>query len=566
METRRQRYQARLAQLKARRTGWEQTWRDIGTHMVPYRLLFDTHEQNRGERRDTAIINSTPVQALKTQSAGLMAGVTSPARKWFTLTTVDAELAKNKAVKLYLTECEERIRTALQVGGFYTALVNGTYLDLGSIGTAALFLEEGEPGKVRFEPLPVGQYYLDIDRDGKVDTCYRELKRTARQIVQKFGMENASEAVKNAYNRGQFDSLFDVVHAVQPNDEYKHRALEVRYGGKFSSCWFEPADAQSNRFLRESGYEEFPVLAPRWSTLPGDIYGRGPGWDVLGDCKELQHHETRKAEMIDKITAPPVVIRGANSRKASLLPHAQTHMPRGQDAAVEPIMEVEAAALAAMKDHIAEIEDRIESGMHADLWRRLVDDERNQRATATEVEGLRQEIMLMLGPFLQNADDGLLEPTVTRMFFILERNDLLPLAPEELAGQDLKVQFISIMHKMQQTTELISTRALLQELALLVQTHADAVDKIDGDALVDEIAEAVGVNPAVIRSKDEVAEVRRVRAEAESVKQEGEAALAATQGLQNLSGTDPAKVSEIASMFSPVAAAQGGALGSVKDQ
>jgi hypothetical protein len=555
-ESRKQRYLGRLAQLEARRAPWESAWWDITDQIIPYRVVRTPSQINRGDKLEGKIINTTPSMALRTLAAGMMAGITSPARKWFNLTTVAPKLAKVKKVKLYLDECQQRLETLFHTSNFYKALSNGLYLDLGGIGTAFMLEEEIEPGRVNFDALPIGQYYLDVDHEGRVDTCYRKLSFTTRQMVQKFGLEKVSQHVKAAWNASNYSQSFVVVQGIQPNDEFNYGAYG-RQGMKFASCWLELDGGNDSNMLREEGFYEFPGLAPRWSVRPGDVYGRGPGWDVRADCKELQHHEARKIELIDKLSRPPLVVRG-NVRNPSLLPGDYTRAGKGQEADIKPIMEVKPEALNALKVHIEEIEYRIQVGMHADLWRRIIDDDRKQRATATEIEAARQEIMLMLGPTLENVNNDLLDPVVERSLGILERADMLPLAPEELEGQPVKAQFISILHQAQQTTGLASVRGFIADVGNIAQLRADAIDNINADELVGEMAEIYGINPAAVLSKKEVEKVRAEKAKAEQDAAASEQMSRLAEGANKMGNTDPEKLSAVAQQLAPVAAAQGG--------
>lgn len=559
MPTRREKYEQRLASLKNARASWETPWREITEQLVPYRVVWDRFKRNRGDKEESKIINNTPVLGLQTLAAGMMAGITSPARDWFGLTTADPELAEHRDVKVYLDKAEEVVRAMLAGSNWYTSLANGTYLDLGSIGTSAMFHEEGDPGDVRFSPLPIGEYFLDQDHSGQVDTCYRELDMTVRQVVKKFGRDACSDVVKRLWDEGKYDQTVQVVHAVQPNDEYDYGQSGPR-GMGFSSCWWDKGDQRKDVFLRESGYEEFPVLAPRWFVRPGDVYGRGPGWAARGDCRVLQLHEKRLLSMIDKITDPPMKVSEGISR-ASLLPGDKTYMPEGAERVFEPAMEVAPGALEAMHEHIMRAEQRIKETMYVHLWQAMINDERNERPTATEVEAKRQEIMLMLGPLLENLNGGLLEPAIERTFNIALRTDQLPPVPEELNGQEIKIKFLSIMHQMQQVTGLAGIRTLLNETANLAQLRADAIDKLNSDVIVDELVRITGVRSDAVLSKDEVDEVRRQKAEQAQAKQTGEAMLQATAGAKNLSGFSPQTITDVAGALSPAAQAQGGALG-----
>ena len=95
----RQRCDKRLAQLKTERNSFETSWRELGEFFMPMAPRFLTSERNKGDRRNTKIINNTPVLAADTLGSGMHGGMTSPARPWFSLTTSDTELAERAAVK-----------------------------------------------------------------------------------------------------------------------------------------------------------------------------------------------------------------------------------------------------------------------------------------------------------------------------------------------------------------------------------------------------------------------------------------------------------------------------------
>jgi hypothetical protein len=558
-ESKRERLQSRLAELKAERQSWETVWRDLSEQLAPYLLQLDPkHQRNRGEKKDAKILNSRPVRACKTLEAGMMAGITSPARDWFGLVTGHQELDDAQLVRVWLDECRDIIAAELAASNFYRALAASVYPGMVRLGTGAMFLEE-IAGSLRFRPMPLGEYWLDVNADGVIDTCFRELAMTARQMAQQFGLKNCSQNVREAIKNKKPSTVFTVCHAVYPNNEYEPGRLG-RHGMRFASCWWDPRDERKDKLLLEGGYEEFPVLAPRWSAMPSDAYGRGPGWDARGDCRMLQHLEHRLMQLVDKITNPPMKASGSVTR-GSLLPGDITHVgANGQMGTFEPAIEIQPQAVTALEGHIERTEIRISETFYEHLWNLLIQDERNQRPTATEVEAKRQEVMLQLGPLLESLNTELLEPVIERTFSILMRLGRFPEPPEELDGQEVKIEFISIMHQMQQATGLVSIRTLITEIMAIAQVSPDVIDKVDADVIADDLAKITGVNPRAIRSDKAVAKVRKVRAEQEMQKQATEQALAVTQGISNVSGADPNQLTQLAQTLSPVAAAQGGAL------
>lgn len=560
-QTERQRLERRLAELRDERATFEKDWRDITAQMAPNRARWDRGKHNRSTPKDTKLINSTPQRALRILAAGLMAGITSPSRIWFHLNTSDSELNEKHSVRSYLDEVERIIREVLAKSRFYQTLASGIYRDLGSVGTAGAFMDADDVTGLRFESFTIGEYFLAANVNGIVDTAYIERPMTVRQIVQKFGLDNVSPQLQNSFKQGNLKGTHDVIHAVYPNADIVPGRLGPD-GMEFASRWWEKNSPKG--FLREGGYNEFPGLFPRWNTQAGETYGRSsPGWESLGDCKALQHLEIRSAQLVDKLTKPPMKASSAmRSERASLLPGDMTYMPPGQGHVFEPAFKIDPAALEAVRNDKTDHELRINQNFYVDLWMSMLSDTRAQRATATEVEAKRTEVMLQLGPLLENLNNELLEPAITRTFAVLQRQGRFPEPPPELENSTgaVKIEFISIMHQAQKMTGIVGVRELIIQTLTMAEARPDAVDKLNVDAIMDELADMLGIKPDLILSADEVAEIREAKAAQAQAQAQGEAMLAATEGAKNLKDVDPQQIQDVAATLSPAAAAQGGLL------
>jgi len=271
------------SQLENERSSFISHWRDLGDYILPRRPRFFVSDTNRGERRNQKIIDSTATLAARTLRSGMMAGVTSPARPWFRLTTPDPDLAEFGAVKEWLHNVTQRMTTVFLRSNLYNALPT-VYGDMGTFGTAAMSVEEDFHDVIRCYPFPVGSYMIANDDRLAVNVFFREFRMTVRQLVQKFGKKNGageidwsnfSEMVKSAYMNNQREAWIDVCHVVLPNDDYNPDKIDAKYK-KFVSCYYEAGTSNAtsgnylrnddNRYLRESGYDYFPFLCPRWEV------------------------------------------------------------------------------------------------------------------------------------------------------------------------------------------------------------------------------------------------------------------------------------------------------------
>lgn len=533
----RERYVRRLAALKTERSSWIEHWREIAEALLPRAPKFDGTKPNDGTKKHQRIVNSTPVLALRTLSAGMMAGITSPARPWFRIGTPDAELNEFGSVKQWLHLCEDRIRQVFAKSNIYNQL-HTVYEGLGSWGTCPLHVDEDVEDVIRGYVYPVGQYCLTNSFRLAVDTSYRELPMTVGQVVQQFGLERCSLRIQQRYHRGEFDGWERIAHVIEPNTGYVPGRLGPE-GMRFKSCWFEVDGDINTGTLRDGGYEEFPVLAPRWKVSGEDVYGTSPAMEALGDCRALQLLEKRKAEAMDKIVRPPM--RGNTSLmhgKVSILPGDTTFADSlGAGRAFEPAMEVSPQALPAVGAEIMRHEDRIKSSFFADLWLALQMSQGPQM-TAREVMERHEEKLLQLGPVMERLNDELLDPLIERTFGIMLRRGLIPEPPEELQGMDLKVEHISIAAQAQKMLGIGQVERIASFVGGLAAAAPDTLDKLDFDQMVDEYGNMLGVPPNLIRTDEAVAELRAQRAEAAQQAQQAQAAMGAAQGAKVLSETD----------------------------
>lgn len=537
----RQRYLKRLNALKNERQSWLDHWRELSEYLQPRKSRFLVNDTRPGAKKNERIVNSTGTFGVRVLSSGMMAGITSPARLWFRLTTPDPDLAEFGTVKSWLHDVEQRIRTAFARSNVYNHL-HQVYENLATFGTAALYIEDSPTDILRAYTFPIGQYSLANSAELRVDTLYRELRMTVAQLVEQFGEERCSVQVKTAYRQGELDRWIEVVHLIEPNRQQQPGRLGPE-GFAWRSCWFEAGgpDIKPGEpdFLREAGYHEFPVLAPRWTVTGEDVYGSSPGMDALGDVKALQLLERRKAQAVDKIVSPPMRAPvSLRSVKASLLPGDITYVDSVQPGqAFGPAFEVNTAAVTVLSAAIAEHEARIKTAFYADLWLMMAQGS-DSTMTAREVAERHEEKMLQLGPVMERLQDELLDPLVDRTFSILLRNGDLPPPPEELQGMELRVEYLSIMAQAQKMLGITGVERLASFVGSLAAVKPEVLDKLDFDQMVDEYGQMVGTPPALVRSDEDVDTIRQARAEEAAAAQQSEVQAQAIQGAKTLSETD----------------------------
>ena len=131
----------RWGALKSERSSWLTHWREISDYLLPRSGRFLTTDRNKGDKRHNNIYDSTGTRALRVLAAGMMAGMTSPARPWFRLATADPEMMASEPVKVWLHDVQRLVLDVFARSNTYRAL-HSMYEELGAYGTSASITPE----------------------------------------------------------------------------------------------------------------------------------------------------------------------------------------------------------------------------------------------------------------------------------------------------------------------------------------------------------------------------------------------------------------------------------------
>ena len=550
------------ALLRERQT-WDPHWRDIIKNIDGRRSGYLDSKPNNGSRRNSNIINDTATRALRTLSSGMMAGITSPARPWFRLTTPDPGLMERHSTKSWLYILEGRMRSVTSRANTYQ-IFPGIYSDIGSVATSCNIIEESVDKVIHIHSSPIGQFSLSTNPERKIDSIYRAFSMTVRQLVTRFGIDAISHETRKHYDEGNYETWVKVLHIIEPNTEIIPMAIGPA-GRSFRSVWLEVETSDDQQEpLEIDGYHEWPGLTPRWDIRGEDVYGSGsPGMNSIGDIRQLQSMEKDSAKQIRKLGDPPM--KGPTSlrgRRASLLPGDMTYVDSTAGAATfEPAIKIDPRGIEYTEAKIVRIENRVNSSFFADVWL-MAAQSRDVRKTATEINEMHEEKMLQLGPVLDRLNTEMYDPYIDRQFGVMLRKGHIPPPPEEMQGQEIRVEYISIMATAQKMLGIGSVDRLLGFVGAVEPLYPDIKDLYDFDQMGQDYAEMLGVNPSVVVSTDILDQVRERRAQQMVQMQQAEQMQQAAAGAKDLAAADMSgdnALTQLTGAFGGVAGASAGA-------
>ena len=481
--------------------------------MAPGTGLFDCDCDLENSHIDyQELLDSEPITYLDTTVAGLYGGLINPASRWFDL-TIDKTKRRNRILDMYtvntgLEQAREFLYYLFARSNFYSAM-RSVISEWVRYGVGCMLVEERDWDFIFFNPLTIGEYYLGINEKGEYDKLARKLSFTADQMIDRFGEENVPTRVIDTYNSGNFETRFEVFHLICPNTN--NGLVPSRF--KFVDLYWT-ADNDKGVFLRTSGFVSNPIVVFSWERKNlRTIYPMGIGEKILGDVKELQY--TVKCLNVNKsyLANPALALHTSLGRKP-VLPGARYYTDQEPAKVASEIFKVN-SHIVELEDSRTRLLDKIRKMSYAELM--LLFAQQNKGSmTAREVTAIVNEQMTLLAPVYLQAKEGL-NALFKRVIDICIRRGAFP-ETNGFNPREIGVEFMSSIAKAQRMAEVGSLQDLLMYISSLAQVKPGALDYINEDAIVKDIADRLG-NSSKINSDDRVAGLRQAQAQAQQEQQ-----------------------------------------------
>lgn len=474
---------------------------------------------NEGQKKTQRLYESTAIHANELLAASLQGSLTSPVIQWFSLTLSDDQYSRDHHVSLWLDTVAKILYRVLSHSNFNSEIFE-VYLDLGSFGTGALFVEE-EPGPnlfngLLFDSLDIGEYVIDENKQGYVDSVYRTVPLSARNAQEFFGKDFrlCSEKIRESATKKP-EEMFEFLHVVAPRGYSK---VFGSMGFPFASCWFEK---QPRRKIRESGYEEFPFMVPRWLKTSGELYGRSPAMTAMPDIKSLNRIRQLVFRALGKSIDPPMMMLDDGVIGNVKLTPAGLNVVRDMQA-------LQAIQHQGRPDFSSLEEKKLQEAIRRIFFTdQLQLQQGGPQMTATEVQ-IRFELMQrLLGPTFGRLMSELLSPMIRRVMGILWRRQMLPPLPpvlEKVGFANLEIEYEGPLSRAQRSQDILAIERWFQVNAPLLQMKPEVMDVLEEDDIARDTGKVVGMRPSWLASTERLQEKRDYRAKQQQAAEAAQAA------------------------------------------
>lgn len=525
------RYQAKQIFDKVRTS-----WLDYGKWALPHRIKWMLSQVD-GQRNNAHIVDPTHILALRSYVAGFLEGNTSATRPWYRIGTPDPDLNMNAENHAWLDRFTRRTLQVLTTSNFYHA-AGEFYYDYGVFNTGAHYIEELK-GRLHFHTLTPGSYYVINNSHGEAVIMVREFCLTVKALVDGYAKKkngewdwsNISSGVRKLYDDGIYTQLIDIVHIIKENDDFNSDEPQALLNRKWISYTYEiggqsghayaegqeigvpgPDPRDKDKYLKISASKRKPFIVGRSFGSSNFEYGeKGPTSDALGLIKSLNKKAIGKDQALEQMLRP--AMQGpANLKKSYITTAANSYIPLDPTSlaqkGVRSVFEINPAIGSLIQD-VSDLRNQIEKLYYADYLLYL---SRNPKTrTATETNAIVQEQQIVIGPNLQSLNWTYNIPVVEFvMDYVLFDDPIMEQypAPEALAGNALRPEFVSVFAQAQKAADLPSVDRYMAMVSNVGQINPAIWDKADLDKLADIYEDRLFLPAGLNRAQNKVDAMR----------------------------------------------------------
>lgn len=521
------RTEAALRRLEAFRSGrvnWNNHYAEIAERVLPHANNFNT-TPTPGIKRTEQMFDATAALALTRFASALESMLTPRSQRWHRLTGKPGRRLSRDAMLWLEYATEKLFEFRGRPTAAFASQIHEVYTSLGAFGTGCIFVGEIPGSGPYYKAMFLGEVFIAENQYGIVDTVYRCFKMAARQAYQKFS-EALPDTIKVAADK-EPDKMFEFLHCVQPNDEFK--PIRRDYLGKQFSSYY--ISLEGKKLIGVGGYRRFPYMTPRYITFPGEEYGRSPAMTVLPDIKMLNEMSRTAIRAAHRKAEPPLLVHDDGVlTNIKLKPNAQNFGgvdEQGRPKVLPFNTNADIGLTLEMQDQRRKV---INDAFLVTLFQILVEEARQM--TATEVMERTREKAALLAPAMGRQQSELLGPMVERELDILLANNLIEPPPEEL--EEYEITYESPLSKVMKAEEATGIYRWLEAINSMAQFNPEVVDVPDYEQIVRELASTNNVPTRLVKSAEAIAQKMKQKQQAAAMQQAIDAAPALAGAAKNL--------------------------------
>jgi hypothetical protein len=349
---------------------------------------------------------------------------------------------------------------------------------------------------INFIPVPQFLVAFEEGANGQVDNVYRRMRIKGESLMRQWPDAVIPEELQKKIDQKPTDDL-DLIEATvldQKRGDYCYHVIHK----------------ESKTELVYKRMNESPWIVSRYAKVAGEIYGRGPLITALPDIKTLNKTlelllKNASLAIAGVYTAADDGVLNPNTVKiipGAIIPVARNGGPQGESLKALP---------RAGDFNVSQI---IMNDLRMSIKRILLDEslppDNMSARSATEVVERMKELSQNLGSAFGRLINETMIPLVTKILKVMDERGLIDL-PLKVNGLEIRVSAVAPL-AMAQSME--DVQSVLQYAQIVQQAGPQAQMTIKMDAMMDYIAEKLGIPQKIRNTQEERAMMTQQMAQA----------------------------------------------------
>jgi hypothetical protein len=382
--------------------------------------------------------------------------------------------------------------------------ISEAFQDLG-IGTGCILAFKGDAAMpFRFVNVPLSQIYLEEGPYGRTETAFRRWRIPVRNIEETWPNAKLSTEMKEKLKDNP-DDLITIIEGTFPDKVNITRpdGSKIKEGYRYMVV-----EEGTKHLLTEREMKTSPWIVFRWSTLPGEIYGRGPVLVALPDIKTLNKTKELLLKsgsmaifgMYTAVDDGTINLENIKFSPGAIIPVSQNEGSI-QGPTLAPLRPSGDPNLGQII--IQDLKNTINNMMFADPLGPID----LPVKSATEISIRQQELAKRIGSAFGRLQFELIAPLINRLLDILDELGLIALGDFVVDGSVIAIEHVSPLAQAQGEEEVMS---IMRYMEMIVGMYGpeSLQAAVPLDRFVPEVAPRLNVPQAMVPTPEEFEQMK----------------------------------------------------------
>jgi hypothetical protein len=279
---------------------WKSKWDEAFAYTFPSR---DLSRNDSSTPHWADIYDSEPADAASRLVNTILTGLTPPWFPWFKLApgietkgVLKGDQDAIQGASRALDVATEVILAHMHASNFYRVMQETISDMVVACGIIAVDPDE-DNGTVVFMNVPLDEVALEQDEYGRIQYIYHKQEVPNHVVLRRYS-EKLEPSTQKALAESPFENSEIMTSCEYDYEEGKHIVRKIFWRGADVSNGLTEAVSDQKKVVHEAKLDYRPYHIARWSAMPKNPYGEGPGLKETADMRTLNNIMQRFLQML----------------------------------------------------------------------------------------------------------------------------------------------------------------------------------------------------------------------------------------------------------------------------